>query len=324
MLCKQLGIVFIVLCLVLAGCGGTPKPKTYTIGVIVEVFWLEPVFEHFKEHMAELGYVEGQNTTYLYDPDVEPDQAAFDAEAVRLVEQKADLLFTVGTATTKAAKKAVEGTNIPVVFTPVINPVVEGVVDSLAHPGGNVTGVQIVDRSAKALEWALKIAPDAKHIYIPNNPADPVSVTVLKDVYAAIPQLGIELLPSEVSSVAEMLAVLETLPEDTLIFLISSTASLDAGTEQLCKRAQELGVPLFMSNRGVDSSLMAVANYTVSIAEEAKQGARMADRILKGAKPSDTPVETAEYFLIINLKNAQAIGLEISDDVLAQASTIIR
>lgn len=321
---KRFLILFLALSLILTGCGGTPKAKSYTIGVIVEIPWLAPIYDNFKITMAELGYIEGENITYLYDPNVGPDQAAFDQEAVRLVGQKVDMLFTVGTMTTKAAKKAVEGTNIPVIFTPVINPVEEGVVDSLASPGGNVTGVQIVDQSPRALEWALKIVPDAKNVYIPYNPADPISMMIMDGVLKAIPQLGVELVPSEVTSVEEMLARVETLPENTVIFLISPISSLEMGIEQIGKAALERQVPLFTCNREINTPPFPIANYTVSIFEEAKQGAHMADRVLKGAKPADMPVETAEYFLDLDLKQAKSFGVPIPDEILRQAATIIR
>lgn len=320
---KKLFVLFFALSLILSSCGAS-KPQSYTVGVIVEINWLSPIVDHFKSTMTELGYVEGENITYLYNPEVGPDQAAFDAEAQRLMEQKVDIFFTVGTLTTKAAKKAVEGTDIPVVFTPVINPVEEGVVASIANPGGNVTGVQIVDRSAKALEWALKIAPDTKYVYIPHNPADTITMMVLQGITDSLPQFKVELAPgSEVNSIDEMLAAVETLPEDTIIFLPSPLSSLEPGLEQLSEAAKKQGVPVFGSNRG-GSALYLVSDYTVTFAGEAEQGAAMVNRILKGASPAETPVETADSFLFINLNAAQAYGVTISDEIIKQANTIIR
>ncbi|MBV6400399.1 MAG: hypothetical protein CNIPEHKO_00684 [Anaerolineales bacterium] len=320
---KKLFVLFFALSLILSSCGAS-KPQSYTVGVIVEISWLSPIVDHFKTTMTELGYVEGENITYLYNPEVGPDQAAFDAEAQRLMEQKVDIFFTVGTLTTKAAKKAVEGTDIPVVFTPVINPVEEGIVASIANPGGNVTGVQIVDRSAKALEWALKIAPDTKYVYIPHNPADTITTMVLQGITDSLPQFKVELAPgSEVNSIDEMLAAVETLPEDTIIFLPSPLSSLEPGLEQLSEAAKKQGVPVFGSNRG-GSALYLVSDYTVTFAGEAEQGAAMVNRILKGASPAETPVETADSFLFINLNAAQAYGVTISDEIIKQANTIIR
>lgn len=321
---KKLFFLFFALSLVLSSCGA-PKPQTYTVGVIVEIPWLSPIFDNFKATMTELGYVEGENITYLYNPDAGPDQAAFDAEAQRLMEQKVDIFFTVGTLTTKAAKKAVEGTDIPVIFTPVINPVEEGVVESIARPGGNVTGVQIIDHSPKGLEWALKILPQTKHVYMPYNPADSISMMIVNGgMLDAVAQLGVELAPSEVTSVDEMLARVDTLPEDTIIYLLSPLSSLEGGLEQLSQLAQERGVPIFSTNREIGASPFPVANYTVTFAGEAEQGANMVDRVLKGQKPADMPVETAEYFLDIDLKSAAAYGVEIPNEIIKQANVIVR
>lgn len=321
---KRILILLFALSLILSGCGGAPNKEMHTIGIIVEIPWLSPIVDNFKTTMTELGYVEGKNITYLYDPNVGPDQAAFDKEAARLMEANVDLFFTVGTMTTKAAKKATEGTDIPVVFTPVINPVAEGVVESIAQPGGNVTGVQIVDHSAKALEWALKIAPDTKYVYIPYNPDDTITMLIMQGVLEAIPSLGVELLPSEVKSVDEMLAVVSALPEDTLIFVVSPISSLETGVEQLGQEALKYGVPIFTCNREINTPPFPISNYTVTFPGEAQQGAQMVDRILKGAKPADTPVETAEYYLDVDLKQAQAFGLQIPDEILNQANIIVR
>ncbi len=321
---KKLFVLFFALSLILSSCGAS-KPQSYTVGVIVEISWLSPIVDHFKTTMTELGYVEGENITYLYNPEVGPDQAAFDAEAQRLMEQKVDIFFTVGTLTTKAAKKAVEGTDIPVVFTPVINPVEEGVVASIANPGGNVTGVQIIDHSPKGLEWALKIAPQTKHVYMPYNPADSISMMIVNGgMLEAIDQLGVELMPSEVTSVDEMLARVDTLPEDTIIYLLSPLSSLEGGLEQLSQAAKERGVPVFSTNREIGASPFPVANYTVTFAGEAQQGANMVDRILKGQKPADMPVETAEYYLDIDLASAEAYGVHIPDEIVKQANVVIR
>lgn len=321
---KRMFTLFIVVSLLLAGCA-QPKPKTYTIGVMMELIWLMPTYDNFKTSMAELGYVEGQNVAYVYNADVVGvDQAAFDNEAKRLVDQKVDLIFAIGTLPTKAAQKAVAGTSIPVVFDPVINPVEEGVVASIAQPGGNVTGVQVVNRADKALEWALKIAPEARHVFIPYNPEDAFIVMILQSLFDSLPQLGLQLLPaSAVTTPEQMAAAVETLPENTIIFVTLLSANLEAGLDELAKQADKFDVPVFSTGRGGDAPF-AITDYSTTFAGQAGQGARMVDRILKGAKPADTPVETAEYFLFINLKAAQAYGLEISAEILEQADYILR
>jgi putative tryptophan/tyrosine transport system substrate-binding protein len=142
----------IVLSLLLIACGGTTQPKTYIIGVVNYVPVLDPVLDGFKSKMAELGYVEGKNVTYIYHGITAPDPQTMEREIKSLLDQKVDLLLTIGTLPTLTAKKAVEGTAIPVIFAPVINPVEEGAVASINRPGGNVTGIQNGYTIPKALE----------------------------------------------------------------------------------------------------------------------------------------------------------------------------
>lgn len=324
MFAKRIVFSLLVISLLLAGCG-VAKPKTYTVGVIMELAWLAPAYDGFKTSMTELGYVEGENITYVYNEEVTGgDQAAFDAEAKRLVEQNVDLIFTIGTLPTKAAKSAVEGTDIPVVFDPVINPVEEGVVQSVANPGGNVTGIQVVNRADKALEWALKVMPETQYVYIPYNPDDPFIVMVRQSLFDGIPQQGVELLPaSAVTTPEKMAEAVETLPDDTIIFIGLLSANLEAGLDMLVAQADQYDVPIFATGRGGDTTFP-ITDYTTTFSGQAEQGAQIVDRIFKGAKPANTPVETAEYYLFVNLKAAQAYGVEVSDDILKQANSITR
>ena len=318
-------IGLVVLSLLLTACGGAQKPKTYTVGVIMEIPWQTVILDPFKAEMATLGYVEGKNITYIFHSEVGPDMPAFEREAKSFRDQKVDLIFALGTLTTKAAKKTVEGTNIPVLFVPVIDPVGEGIVASVSHPGGNVTGVQIIDQSSKALEWLLKSVPGTKKVYAPYNPADDVSAPLIKSLREAAPKLGVELLPGEVSSVDQMLAAIQALPtKETVIFFTVPLPSLEDGIEAAGKLATERGIPIGSCNRDAGLAPFPILNYTVSNQEEAKQGASMADQIFKGTKPANLPVQTAEYYLEIDLKTAQAIGLNIPENILRQADKVIR
>src|SRR5262249_31134461 len=178
------------LCLMLAGlllmaCGGTTPAKTSTIGVVNYVPALEPVLTGFKARMAELGYVEGQNITYIYHGVLAPDPQVLEREVRRFLEQHVNLVLTLGTRPALVAKQVLAGTAIPVVFAPVINPVGEGIVDNLSRPGGNATGVQDGDTLPKALEWLHKIAPQATKVYVLYHPRDSVahaSIKPLRDI----------------------------------------------------------------------------------------------------------------------------------------------
>lgn len=306
--------------LLLTGCGSTASAKTYTIGVVNYTQVLNPIVEGFQAGMAKLGYTEGKNVTYIYHGALENDPQVIEAEVKALLDQKVDMFLTLGTPTTLAAKKAVEGTNIPVIFVPVVNPVEAGVVANLRRPGGNVTGIQSVNLANKGLEWLLKITPETKKVYTFYHPGDEVSVTTLKPLPEAASVLGVEFVPAEVHSPEEMLGVMQTLPKNTAILLVT-TPSLEAGIAPALQLAAERGILVGGYNRSEETLVL---NYTADRSAQGKQAARLADQVLKGIKPADLPVESPEFLLTINLKTAQTIGLDISDEILRQADKIIR
>jgi putative tryptophan/tyrosine transport system substrate-binding protein len=309
----------VVVSLLLSGCGG--GPKTYTIGMVNHAPSMVPVFEGFKAGMAELGYVEGKNVTYVSHGVLGTDPKAIAADIKSLLDQKVDLLVTVGSPTTLPAEKAVEGTKTPIVFAPVIYPVDVGVVKSISRPGGSATGVQSGNTIAKALEWLIKVAPATKKVYVPYNPKDQVSVLSVKTLQEAAPQLGVELILAEVGTPDELVAAVDTLPKDVQgVFLVTSP-SLDPRLSEFSQAAAQRGLAVGAYSHVEDTALVTYTSDTFLIG---KQAARMADQVLRGIAPADLPVETAEYFLTINLKTAKTLNLDIPDDVLRQAKTVIR
>jgi putative ABC transport system substrate-binding protein len=309
----------VVLSLLLTACGGGTQAQTYTIGVVNYAPLLEKSFDGFKAGMTELGYVEGENVTYVYNGPV-PDSQAGEREVESLVAQNVDLIFTIGTEATLQAKQAVEGTDIAVIFAPVINPAEEEVVESIRHPGGNVTGVQSGNTLPKSLEWLLTIVPEATKVYVPYNPIDRVSVTSTALLYDAAFTLGVELVLDAVGTPEEVVAAIETLPGDVVLFMVATPSLSETNFAEV---ATEQGIATGSYLSGITES-GGLVSYATNHFSMGKQAARLADQVLRGTDPADLPVETAEYFLTINLKTAQAIGLDIPDEILEQADTIIR
>ncbi|MBN1310941.1 MAG: ABC transporter substrate-binding protein [Anaerolineae bacterium] len=309
--------------LTLTACGSAEQNKTYTIGIVNYDPPLNIVLDGLKEGMTELGYLEGENITYVYQGPIANDPAVIDAEIQRLLEQNVDLLFTMGNPTTLAAKAAVEGTDTPVVFCPTINPVGAGIVESISQPGGNVTGVQRGFTVDKSLEWLLKLAPDAKKVYVPYNPDDIISTIAVASLPEATAQLGIELIPSETYTPEEMVATVENLSKDTVVFLVP-VPTLDPGIQDMFEAAAEhdIIVGSFYLSSHVETG--ALVFYGSEFPAMGKQAARLVDQIFRGTKPADLPVETDESFLYINLKRAETLGLDIPDDILRQADNVIR
>jgi putative ABC transport system substrate-binding protein len=319
----------LVICLMMTGllvtaCGRTIPAKTYSIGVVNYVPALDPVFAGFKAQMAALGYMEGKNITYLYHGILQPDPQVIEREVKRLRDQKVDLFLTLGTRPALVAKKALAGTTIPVVFAPVIDPVGEGIVESISHPGGHMTGIQGGNTLAKALEWLHKVVPHATKVFAIYHPSDTVAHASIKPLRKIAPALGVELVLSEVHSPAEAITAIEILPHDAAIFVVPtpSLEPLSALSEVAVKR----GIAVGASTHSYLSSMNAgaVVSYAGSFPAMGQQAARLADQILKGIKPGDLPVETAEYFLHINLQTAAAIGLDIPDEILRQADMVLR
>lgn len=315
-------IFFIITTLLLTACGGGAQAQeTLTIGVINYVPLLNPVFDGFKTEMAESGYVEGENVTYLYNGPIEPDPEAIDREIKNLLAQDVDLFLTLGTLPALRAKEAVKGTNIPVIFAPVINPVEEGIVDSILQPGGNITGVQNGNTIPKAMDWLHTVAPQATKIYLFYHPDDTVAVTSAAALPEIAQALGVELVLNEMHTHEEVIAAIETLPKDAAIFLVP-TPSLEP-IPDFIEVALKHGVVVGSTNsRHLEAG--ALVTYGADFFSIGKQAARLADQALQGTAPGDLPVETAEVFLKINLQTAATIGLDIPDDILRQADTIIR
>jgi putative ABC transport system substrate-binding protein len=324
---NRLPLVFaVLLVLLLAGCGSDKDQNgesgDYTIGIINLVPIMDDIVDGFKSQMVELGYVEGENLTYVYDgPAGSIDN--LDSLAQELVEADVDLILSLSTPATQAVQRATAEKPIPCVFAPLQDPVGSGLVPSLREPGGNMTGVTSGLSEGKRLEWLTLAAPNVKRVYIIYNTDDPAPVAALELVSEAADQLGVELIPQPARNAEEVATAIENIPDDVDAIMIVPDAVVGQSIEDLVTASIERKLP-FLATAGdlvADGALMSYGVETVSIGE---QTARLADHILKGADPADMPVEVAEHFLTINLQTAEAIGLEIPDDVLRQADTIIR
>ena len=316
-------LIFLLLTgLLLTACGGTAQAKTYTIGIVNLSANLEMVVDAFKEGMAELGYVEGENVSYIYEGPVDVDK--LDAVAQGLVEADVDLILAITTPATQAAQRATAGADIPVVFIPVTDPVGAGIVDSLTQPGGNTTGITYSNQEGQRLGWLLQVVPTIEQVYIVYNPQDQSPVLALESVNEVAGKLGVEIITREASTPEEIAAAFDNTPQeaDAIFFLPDSL--INARQTDWFKMAIELKLPTSGPNVATVQEGTLTA-YGIDLAVAARQeGARLADQILRGIKPADLPVEMAEFFSAINLETAEAIGLDIPDTILRQADIIIR
>ena len=313
---------FIVSSLLLTACGGPAKPETYTIGVINLAPTLEEAFTGFKQGMTELGYIEGENVTYIYaGPTGSIDK--LDEVAQDLVKAQVDLIFSITTPATQAAQKATADNNIPVVFGVLTDPVGAGVVTSLTQPGGNITGVTFGPQEARRLEWLTRIAPSVKRVYIIYNPNDSSAKLALETATATAARLGLEIISREASSPDEVTAALTDFPENVDALYLLPDSQTEAQLADILAVADARHLPTSVANASAVEK-GPLYSYAMKLDPTGRQAARLADQILKGIEPADLPVETTEFFLAINLKTAETIGLTLPDDILSQADTIYR
>ncbi len=266
--------------MLLSACGGAQTQDTFTIGVVIESEALiTSTYEGFKTGMTALGYVEGENLTYIYNEPVGTNPEVIDSEIEALLAQDIDLLLTLGTAPALGAKRVTEGMDIPVVFSPVIDPVREGIVESAGQPGGNITGVQTGNTLPKSLEWLVTLSSASK-VYIPFHPDDPVSSTSLSVAQETAPLLGVEIIPGEAFTPKDVVAAIEALPEDTAVFLVPMPL-LEQGLDDYAAAALENHIvvgayhPAYM-RYGV------LLNFSVDLFAMGEQATRLADQILRG------------------------------------------
>ena len=286
-----------------------------------------PGREAFRQGLRELGYIEGRNLVIDY-RDAEGKIERFPALAAELVELKVDVIVTTGgTLGALAAKRATA--SIPVVFTGVGNPVDDGLVASLARPGGNVTGLALVssDLVGKTLDLLKQAVPELTRVAFLRHPdAVPESAKQesLKRAEIVARELGIRLQVVEARGPGEFeRAFSEMTRARAGALTVLGTAVYHLERHRLVELAARHRLPAAYSFREfVDAG--GLMSYGPGIADLSRRAATYVDRILKGAKPGDLPVEQPTKFeLVINLKTAKALGLTISPSLLARADQVI-
>ena len=277
--------------------------------------------------LRELGYVEGQNIAieYRYGEEKLNRLAELAAELVRL---KVDIIvLTGGGRTIRAAKNATE--TIPIVMVGVgIDPVKAGLVDSLARPGGNVTGLTLLatELDGKRLELLKEVVPKLAHVAVLYDPAIPAAVREVKeDLPAAARALKLNVRSWEVGDAAEFDRVFAAMGKQRpdAVYVLGG-GIMNARQKRTIGFALKSRLPsMYISSEAIDAG--GLMYYGADQAESYRRVAYYVDRILKGAKPADLPVEQPTKFeLVINLKTAKQIGLTIPPELLARANRLVK
>jgi putative ABC transport system substrate-binding protein len=283
-----------------------------------------PYTEAFRQGLRSLGYIEGQNIAIEYRSSQDKLEL-IPPLAVELVSLKVDVIVTAGATVTQAAKKATN--TVPIVMAQDPDPVGNGFVTSLARPGGNITGLSslVAELNGKRLEILKEVVPTLSRVAVLGTSANPGNVQQLRETELAAKAMGLKLQYLDVRTSKD----LET--------------AFQAAAKEHADAVLMLGGPLFIYQRtkiaelAIKSRLPAVYNrsefvedgglmtYGASIPDLHRRAATYVDKILKGAKPADLPVEQpAKFELVINLKAAKQIGLTIPPNVLARADRVIK
>jgi len=278
----------------------------------------------FREGLRDLGYVEGRNVLIEYRW-AEGKYDRFPALIGELLALKVTVIVTAGTPATLAVKKAT--TSVPLVMTAVGDPVGTGIVPSLSHPGGNITGLTAISTEvdAKRLELLREVVPGASYIALLWNAASPLQVLAEKQVQAAAQVLRMRVLSLGVKTEEEIKSALAVMarerPDALLVLADRLLLHHRALIMDFATRHRLPGVHAYREL--VEAG--GLMSYGPSYADMHRRAAYFVDRILKGAKAGDLPVERpAKFDLVINMKAAKALGLTIPQSVLLRATDVIQ
>ncbi len=283
-----------------------------------------PLFDSFRQGMRQLGYEEGRNVAYETRW-AEGRLERLPGLAAELVALKPDTMLVATTPAAMAAKKATR--TIPIVMTSVGDPVGTGLVESLARPGGNITGNtnMIGEMAGKRLEILKQVVPRLSRVAVLGNPRDPIVAVQMRHAEAVARSLKVEVFLVEIRAVSELDRAFEAIVKrraDGLLRLgdplvvpgrkRTSELALEHRLPALATRVEEVEAGLLMS-------------YGPNRREQFRDAAVHVDKILKGARPADLPVEQATKFeMAINLKTAKALGLTIPPSLLQRADQVIQ
>jgi putative ABC transport system substrate-binding protein len=276
----------------------------------------------FRQGLSETGYVEGENLAIEFRW-AEGRYDRLPALVGDLVDRKVDVIVAAGPPAARAAKSA--ASTIPIVFSSA-DPVGEGLVDSLARPGGNLTGVSVltVELMAKRLELLSELVPQAKVIALLVNPNNPDTEPMIREVQEAARTKGVQLDVLKARTESEIDAAFASLVQLEAGGLVVGTDPFFASRrEQLAALAARHAVPAIYDFREF-AAVGGLISYGTSLTGTYRQLGIYAGKVLKGAKPADLPVQQPTTFeLVINLKTAKALGLTVPPSILARADEVI-
>ena len=306
----------------LAGFAQQPA-KIPRVGFIEPLSKDSALYRAFLQGMRDLGYVEGRNLTMeARFADSKPERLP--ALADELVKLKVDIIVAMSTPAVYAAKQAT--TTIPIVMIAIADPVGSGFVANLARPGGNITGLSNVsaDTSRQLLEMLKDAVPKLSRVAVMVNPANSSNGIQLKNINVVAPKMGVKILAVEARNAGEIESAFATMVRqrpDALIVVGDPTFRQQA--RQIADLALRHKLPTTSMNSAL-AEAGGLFGYGASISDTYRRAATYVDKILKGAKPGDLPVEQPTLFeFVFNKKTAKALGIKFSNTIQVQATRVI-
>ena len=293
--------------------------RVQRIGIIDD----SPSWDPFRQQLRELNYVEGQNLTYVYlRTDGSP--AQLDAAAMTLAQLPVNVIVAFGTPRAKAAQRATK--TIPIVAISISDPIGSGLVTSLAHPAGNITGNTILgpDIVTKKLQILKDAIPTVARIAYLWNPENSATADILEDLRKAVPLFHMTLVSLPARTTVDFDRVFAQMSSDRpdAVLLTSDPAHQSHMPEVIDFLLKNRIAGLFQVREQVVAG--GLMSYGVSFADLFRMGALYTDKILRGTNPGDLPIaQPVTFEFVINLKTAKAIGLEIPASVIARADEVI-
>lgn len=319
-------MMIVVSSLLLTGCGGA-KSEVYRVGILAGADPFNATIDGFKAEMAELGYREGESISYDFQA-AGGDQDRMNRIAEKFVTDEVDLILTTTTEAAKAAQTATAGTDIPIVFTIVLDPLADGLVNDLREPGGNITGVSrpLMGFMGRRVEYLHQVAPEVKRIWLLFQPDYLTTDVTLQTLHPVAQALGIELIETPIRTTDDLLAELnrcaDTPDFDAIMIMPDPVFQNAEMMEAIGSFANEHKLLLVGNTPGQveQGAFFIYSDYNFQTGQLA---APLAEKILKGAEPATIPVAFAEPRLFINTQLAQTLGLEADESLLTLASDLI-
>jgi ABC-type uncharacterized transport system substrate-binding protein len=302
--------------------GGQKGERVYRVGLLIPTAGRGPLEDIREKRFADLGWIKGRNISFIYRYSKVNDRLP--ALAKELAQEKVDVIMAVGTPAALAAKQATAA--IPVVFHEVGDPVGVGLVSSLSRPGGNVTGISSLtfELGAKRLKLLTETLPEARRIGVLMNRTDPTASQVLEALRAGLTSGDVTVEPYYAGRPAEIETAFQSMKRHHVDgAMVQPDGMFWAQRARIVKLASELRLPTVYPHKQ-DVEAGGLMSYGASFLAMQAQAIAYVDKILKGAKPGDLPIQrAAEFELYINRKSAEALGLTIPQSLLLQADKVI-